>query len=114
MKTVQINPIIVLVLILTGLAIFYRNQIKETFNNVCQVQKYVTVNNAEYRGLNLLGVNSLDTHIASISSKQCQDLCSSYTECDGYSFYEPGNRCYLFSKGGFVYDRKGFESGMKM
>jgi len=75
--------------------------------------RFLKIDNAEYRGINLLGVNSLDTHIATISDSQCQGLCDKYTECDGYSYYKPGNRCYLFSKGGFVYNRPGFISGMK-
>ena len=108
MKTVLKVVSIVLVLALI-LLLFFKN--RESFNSKSQ---FMIVEDAEYRGINLLGVNSLDTHLGTVNEVDCKNICEGYTECDGYSFYKPGNRCYLFSRGGFVYNRKGYSSGMKI
>ena len=70
--------------------------------------------NSEFRGINLLGVNSNDGHFACQKELSCAAVCDRNTECKGYSFYKTGQRCYLFGSGGFVPGRPGFFSGKKI
>lgn len=80
---------------------------KETF---VAYQRY---DDTEFRGMNMMGVNSNDTHVAAASEKDCQGFCAD-NNCRGYSYYEPGNRCYIYSSGGFVFGRKGYKSGLRV
>ena len=68
----------------------------------------------EFRGINLLGDNSTDGHFACESSIGCRVVCDRNPECKGYSFYQPGQRCYMFMSGDFVPQRPGFFSGKKL
>ena len=79
--------------------------------NTTIFQRY---DDTEFRGMNMMGVNSLDTHVAASCENVCQDFCARNEGCVGYSYYEPGNRCYIYSSGGVVYGRKGYKSGMKI
>lgn len=98
------------------LIIIYKNKerFRVLFSGNGRVQAFQSFPDTEFRGMNMLGVNSLDTHIAADSEKECQNICNDYDQCVGYSFYQPGNRCYIYSSGGFVFGRKGFQSGMKI
>lgn len=75
---------------------------------------FIEQENTEFRGINLLGVNSDDTHFATQTSGECRDVCQRNPECKGFSFYQPGQRCYMFMSGDFVPNRPGFYSGKKL
>lgn len=84
--------------------------IKEKFS----VQRYETYKDAEFRGINLMGVNSNDTFVGASCESECQNICARNDDCVGYAWYRPGNRCYLYGSGGFVFGRTGFNSGIKI
>ena len=67
----------------------------------------------EFRGINMMGVNSNDTFVPAQSVQECADICERNREngCKGFSYYWPGNRCYVYESGGMVPDRVGFTSG---
>lgn len=75
---------------------------------------FINMNNSEFRGINMLGDNSDDGYFATRSAATCQELCQRNPECKGYSYYSPGQRCYMFASGDFVRDRPGFQSGKKI
>jgi hypothetical protein len=75
---------------------------------------FVTAASTEFRGINLLGDNSNDGHFAASNAQVCQQVCNRNPECAGYSFYQPGQRCYMFMSGDFVPKRPGFTSGKKV
>ncbi len=75
---------------------------------------FIEEENSEFRGINLLGLNSDDGHFASQNADVCRELCQRNPECKGYSFYKPGQRCYMFTTGDFVGGRPGFYSGKKI
>lgn len=99
--------ILLIIFILIALSLALTMKIKEKFG-------FTNYEEAEFRGMNLMGVNSLDTHIATSCEKDCENICSRNEDCVGYSYYSPGNRCYLYGSGGFVFGRKGYKSGMKI
>jgi hypothetical protein len=66
----------------------------------------------EFKGMNLLGLNSVDTFIPASSVEECKNYCLGNDSCKGFSYYWPGQRCLIFSSGGFVPNRPGFISGM--
>ena len=74
---------------------------------------FVEADGAEFRGINLLGVNSVDTAIPCRDRDACRDICGRNRDCAGYSYYKPGQRCYIFQSGGFVNGRPGYFSGKK-
>lgn len=76
--------------------------------------KFSEVANAEFRGINLLGDNSTDGHFACQDIATCRKVCGRNNDCKGYSFYAPGQRCYMFMSGDFVPQRPGFYSGKKV
>jgi hypothetical protein len=78
-----------------------------------EIVAYQRYDDTEFRGMNMMGVNSNDTHVAAASEKDCQGFCAD-NNCRGYSYYEPGNRCYIYSSGGFVFGRKGYKSGLRV
>ena len=96
---------IVLILLIIGLL-----KGKEFFGPI----KYTRAANTEFRGINLLGENSEDGHFACENEAICQLVCDRNPECKGYSFYKPGQRCYMFMSGNFVPERPGFFSGKKI
>lgn len=75
---------------------------------------FVEVADAEFRGINLLGDNSTDGHFACENPLICREVCDRNPECKGYSFYQPGQRCYMFMSGDFVLQRPGFFSGKRL
>ena len=75
---------------------------------------FIQMDNAEFRGINMLGDNSDDGHFATDSQISCQEICQRNPECYGYSYYTPGQRCYMFTTGDFVSGRPGFKSGKKL
>lgn len=81
----------------------------ESFNN-----QFVQQINTQFKGINLLGSTSNDTFYATSSPYDCRDVCARNKDCTGFSFYTPGNRCYLFSSGNFVDGQPGFISGKKL
>lgn len=106
-KLFTISFIIVYLIIAIVIVLFPRIG-KEDF--VCN---YVKMDNAEFRGINLLGLNSSDAHFAADSEQVCGSVCARNPECRGYSWYQPGQRCYMFSSGDFVANRPGYRSGKK-
>ena len=105
--TVVYAVVILLVLYLLNVFPFRR----ELFTKTAEFQEQ---DNTEFRGINLLGVNSDDGHFAAQDSRVCRDICDRNPECKGYSFYKPGQRCYMFMSGDFVAGRPGFYSGKKI
>ena len=92
---------------------------KENFNLLCCNRSnifpgYSEMDNAEFRGINLLGVNSTDGFIPKKSVCECRQKCTENPQCKGYSYYWPGQRCYMFMSGNFVPKRPGFISGKKL
>ena len=77
-------------------------------------QPFIEMADAEFRGINLLGVNSTDGNIPFETVVACRDMCERNSECKGYSFYHPGQRCFMFMSGDFVPQRPGFYSGKKV
>ncbi|KKL73652.1 hypothetical protein LCGC14_2072760 [marine sediment metagenome] len=75
---------------------------------------YIEADDTEFRGINLLGLNSDDAHFAAENVNVCREICQRNPECKGYSYYQPGQRCYMFSSGDFVRERPGFKSGKKL
>ena len=75
---------------------------------------FIKHSDAEFRGINLLGLNANDGHFAAADEALCQTVCARNAACKGYSYYQPGQRCYLFSTGDFVPERPGFFSGKKI
>ena len=69
--------------------------------------------NTEFRGMNLLGENN-DAHFAGESPSTCKMVCERNPECKAYSFYQPGQRCYIFGSGNIVPGRPGFVSGKRL
>jgi len=69
-------------------------------------------NNAEFRGMNMF-LNENGT-FPGRSVEDCIDVCVKNKDCKGYSFYIPGQKCYIFSSGGFVDERPGYISGRKV
>lgn len=100
----EITAPIVVYSIIVLLAVIYYYKNKENF---------IDADNTEFRGINMLGVNSLDTHVSLPNAGECQNLCARNEGCKGYSFYEPAKRCYLFETGDFVFNRPGYISGKK-
>jgi hypothetical protein len=80
---------------------------------IAKKEAFILAPNAEFRGLNMFGLNSVDSHFPATSEAECQKFCADAEHCKGYSFYWPGQRCYVFASGGFVPDRPGYLSGMK-
>ena len=100
----------VVVYLIVLIAVLYLMSGKELFSQTV----FITRPNAEFRGINLLGLNSVDGHFACSNSEKCREVCGRNDTCKGYSFYHPGQRCYLFGSGNFVEDRPGFFSGKKI
>lgn len=50
------------------------------------------------RGMNLYGLNSNTIFFPSATKSQCINLCANRSDCGGFWFYEPGQRCYLWAK----------------
>lgn len=69
--------------------------------------------NSEFRGINMLGVNSEDGFFPAGCEEECIHKCLINKDCKGYSYYVPGQRCYLFSTGNFIDNDQGFKAGMK-
>ena len=69
--------------------------------------------NTEFKGINMLGLNSDDGYIPCRNPLDCEAICARNEDCKGYSFYHPGQRCYIFGSGGFVENRPGFYAGIK-
>jgi len=90
--------------------ILYLLKYKELFT----LKKFLELDNTEFRGINLLGDNSTDGHFACKTQAVCREVCNRNPECKGYSFYQPGQRCYMFMSGDFVPERFGFFSGKKV
>lgn len=65
-----------------------------------------------FGGINMLGVNSNDVVIPATCAKECKIHCLNNKECKGYSFYHPGQRCYIYYSGDFINDRPGYTSGL--
>jgi hypothetical protein len=101
--------ILVAVVVILIIAAGYR-----TVEKFMALQSYDTYDNTEFRGMNMMGVNSVDTHIATATEADCAIKCARNEVCAGYSYYKPGNRCYLYSSGGLVFGRRGFRSGLKL
>ena len=85
---------------------------KELFTG--NAPNFIEEDNAEFRGINLLGVNTEDGHFACENTTVCREICQRNPECKGYSYYQPGQRCYMFTTGDFVPGRPGFFSGKKL
>jgi hypothetical protein len=105
MKLGMILVAVLIIVVLSGV------KVTEKF---MAMQSFETYDNTEFRGMNMMGVNSVDTHIASATEADCAIKCSRNDGCAGYSYYKPGNRCYLYNTGGLVFGRKGFRSGLKL
>jgi hypothetical protein len=102
---------IIYVVLLLG--IFYLLNIgRELFTT--NTPNFIQMDNAEFHGINMLGDNSDDGHFATDSPIECQEICQRNPECYGYSYYAPGQRCYMFTSGDFVAGRSGFQSGKKI
>lgn len=101
------------------LFVVYLSMEREKFNLLCcdrsdQFPGYVEIKDAEFRGINMLGVNSTDGFIPKRSVCACREKCTENQQCKGYSYYWPGQRCYIFKSGDFVLGRPGFTSGKKL
>ena len=77
-------------------------------------ENFIRRDNTEFRGINMLGINSEDGFIPANSEEQCMHKCSINEACRGYSYYVPGQRCYLFTTGGFIDNNQGFKAGLKI
>jgi hypothetical protein len=99
---------IVFILIIIGL--YFLTNKSELF---CGNSKFNVIDCAEFKGINMLGVNSNDAYIPTVSYKQCEDICDRNKDCKGCAWYKTGQRCYIYFSGGFVPDRSEFISGMK-
>ena len=79
--------------------------------------RFVLFDNAEFRGINMLGVNTSDGVIPVNDISECQKKCGDYVECKGFSYWpttlETGN-CYLFSSGNVIENCQGFKAGKKV
>jgi hypothetical protein len=94
------------IFIILLIIIFFLNK-KEKF--------FVQFQDVEFRGINMLGLNSDSTSVPAKNVNECKDLCERNKSCTGYTYYYPGQQCYIFnSKGGFVPERPGYISGMKI
>jgi hypothetical protein len=103
-KEMNVYILITIILILILILICYK---QENF--------FVKFQNAEFRGINMLGLNSDSTSIPVKSPNECEQICNRNKSCLGFTFYYPGQKCYLFNtKGGFVPERPGYISGMRI
>lgn len=75
--------------------------------------KFVEFNDTQFKGINLLGLNSNDTDIPCRGRDECRFICASKEECVGYSYYAPGQRCYIYGSGDFVKGMPGYQAGKK-
>lgn len=75
--------------------------------------KFIEMNDTQFKGINLLGVNSNDTDIPCDNREECRFICASKEMCKGYSYYAPGQRCYIYGTGDFVQGMPGFQAGKK-
>lgn len=88
-------------------------------SDASHVQNYIVQDNAQYAGINMLGTVSNDSYFAGTHPSECMYKCDINPSCAAWSFYKPGNRCYMFSadglsNGGFIDGRPDFISGTKV
>lgn len=102
---------IIIYCVVLALVLYFVLTSSENFENS---PNFIEQENAEFRGINLLGDNSNDTYIATQTARECRDICQRNPECKGYSYYSPGQRCYMFMSGDFVANRPNFYAGKKI
>lgn len=74
---------------------------------------FVEYHNVGFGGMNLLGVTSNEASFGCDSADECRSICADNNDCAGYSYYQPGRRCFLFASGNFIEDRPGYISGKR-
>ena len=94
--------------------IFYLLKLPPFQQESFRLNRFLENDNAEFRGLNMLGTlsNGLDFPCKSVDG--CRAICNRNPECNGYSFYKPGNQCMMFTSGNVIKGRPGFYSGQKI
>lgn len=103
------NVYIILAVILVLVIVYYYRA--EPFTNTVTFERR---NDAQFQGINLLGINSNDSAIGVNSVDKCEEICRNNPGCLGYTYYAPGQSCFLMTTGGFVDNRPGYQSGVKL
>jgi len=95
------NTVVVVVVVVVLLVVFFANS-----------EAFTVYKDSEFKGINMLGVNTNDVAFPAQSAQECEKICERNTGCNGYGFYEPAQKCYLYLSGGIVPNRPGFTAGI--
>lgn len=76
-------------------------------------ENFYMVQDAEFRGMNILGMGTEDESIPVSSILECRRLCEESKKCVGISYFKPNGACYLYSSGGVIPNDQGFMAGFK-
>ena len=98
------NKLFIIIPIIIIFVIFFKN------NEKFSVFRHFDC--AEFRGINSL--SNTDSSFAVNSLQECQDVCARNDDCVGYSYYKPGNSCFLFNSGNMIGNKQGFQAGVKL